>query len=136
MSKGAPRQGEGREPRGSVIIPAYRVTAFIADTLASVFDQTSTGYEVILVNDGCPDTEGPEKAIAPYRDRLRYIVQENGGPAKARNTAIRVSHSALIAQLDGDDRWFPASSRRRYGFSTSTGRGHRIFRFRLRRRSQ
>ena len=107
MSEGPRRQGERREPRVSVIIPAYRVTEFIADTLASVFDQTFTDYEVILVNDGCPDTEGLEAAIAPYRDRIRYIVQENGGPSKARNTAIRASHGALIAQLDGDDQWYP-----------------------------
>lgn len=107
MSDLASRQVQGRAPRVSVIIPAYRVTEFIGDTLASVFSQTFTDYEVILVNDGCPDTAGLETAIAPYRDRIRYIVQENGGPSRARNSAIRASHGALIAQLDADDHWFP-----------------------------
>jgi glycosyltransferase involved in cell wall biosynthesis len=94
-------------PRVSVIIPAYRVTAFIDDTLGSVFSQTYSDYEVILVNDGCPDTAGLEAAIAPYRDRIRYIVQDNGGPSAARNTGIRAAQGGLIAQLDGDDQWFP-----------------------------
>src|SRR5687767_11595201 len=107
MSEVAPRQVQGREPRVSVVIPAYRVTEYISEALASVFTQTYTDYEIILVNDGCPDTEGLERAIAPYRDRIRYIVQENGGPSKARNTAIQASRGALIAQLDGDDQWFP-----------------------------
>ena len=98
---------EGRAPRVSVIIPAYRVTDFIVDTLQSVFDQTFTDYEVILVNDGSPDTPRLERALEPYRDRIRYIVQENGGPARARNTAIRAARAPLIAQLDGDDQWFP-----------------------------
>jgi glycosyltransferase involved in cell wall biosynthesis len=107
MSKGVPSKAEGNPPRVSVVIPAYRVTEFIGDTLSSVFNQTYTDYEVIVVNDGCPDTPGLERAIAPYRDRIRYIVQANGGPSKARNTAIRAARGSLIAQLDGDDQWFP-----------------------------
>ena len=107
MSESPPPALEGRQPRVSVIIPAYRVTDFIAETLKSVFNQTYTDYEVIVVNDGCPDTAGLETAIAPYRDRIRYIVQANGGPSRARNTAIRASRGSLIAQLDGDDQWYP-----------------------------
>ena len=99
--------GMGEAPRVSVIIPAYRVTAFIRDTLESVFSQTYTDFEVILVNDGCPDTPGLEAAIEPYRDRLRYIVRENGGPAAARNTGILAARGSLIGQLDGDDQWLP-----------------------------
>jgi glycosyltransferase involved in cell wall biosynthesis len=100
----------------SVIIPAYQVTAFIGDTLASVFNQTYTDYEVILVNDGCPDTAGLEAAIAPYRERIRYIVQENGGPSAARNTGIRAARGELVAQLDGDDQWLPEFLQYQVGF--------------------
>jgi glycosyltransferase involved in cell wall biosynthesis len=103
-------------PRVTVIIPAYRVTDFIGDTLASVFSQTYSDYEVILVNDGCPDTLELELAIAPYRNRIRYIVQENGGPSSARNTGIRAARGALIAQLDGDDQWFPGFLEYQVGF--------------------
>lgn len=100
----------------SVIIPAYQVTEFIGDTLASVFNQTYTDYEVILVNDGCPDTAGLEAAIAPYRERIRYIVQENGGPSAARNTGIRAARGELVAQLDGDDEWLPEFLQYQVGF--------------------
>ena len=103
-------------PRVSVIIPAYRVTEFIGDTLASVFSQTYTDYEVILVNDGCPDTAGLETAIAPYQDRIRYIVQEHGGPSAARNTGIRAARGELLAQLDGDDQWLPGFLAYQVGF--------------------
>ena len=108
--------GGTRTPRVSVIIPAFRVTEFIVDTLQSVFNQTYTDYEVIVVNDGSPDTPRFESTIAPYRDRVRYIVQENGGPARARNTAIRASRSELIAQLDGDDQWLPTFLESQVGF--------------------
>ena len=103
-------------PRVSVIIPAFRVTEFIGDALASVFSQTYSDYEVIVVNDGCPDTAGLEAEIAPYRDRIQYIVQENGGPSAARNTGIRAARGELIAQLDGDDQWFPGFLEYQVGF--------------------
>ena len=43
--------------------------------LKSVFAQTFTDYEVIVVNDGSPDTEEFERAIKPYLDRIRYLKQ-------------------------------------------------------------
>ena len=46
----------GRRPRVSVIIPAFNASEFIAETLESVFGQTFPEYEVIVVNDGSPDT--------------------------------------------------------------------------------
>ena len=90
-------------PAVSVIVPAYRVTKYIADALDSIFRQTFTDYEVIVVDDGCPDTEALKQALAPYRSRIRYIQQENRGLAGARNTGIRNSTAPLIALLDADD---------------------------------
>jgi glycosyltransferase involved in cell wall biosynthesis len=99
---------ESATPLVSILIPAYRVSPYIAEALDSVFSQTFSGpFEVILVNDGSPDTPELEKAIAPFRDRLVYHVQPNGGPAGARNTAFRLSHAPLIALLDGDDAYLP-----------------------------
>jgi len=82
-------------PLVSVIVPAYNTAPFIAETLDSVFAQSMTDYEVIVVNDGSPDTPALEQALLPYRDRIRYIVQPNGGLSAARNTAIRASRSEL-----------------------------------------
>jgi glycosyltransferase involved in cell wall biosynthesis len=91
--------------RVSVVIPAYNSAAFIGETLDSVFAQTFTEYEVILVNDGSPDTADLEKAISPYGEKLTYIRQQNGGAGAARNTAVEASRGELIAFLDADDIW-------------------------------
>jgi len=90
-------------PAVSIIVPAYRVTKYIADALDSIFRQTFTDYEVIVVNDGCPDTAALEQALTPYRVRIRYIQQENRGLACARNTGIRNSAAPLVVLLDADD---------------------------------
>lgn len=95
------------DPEVAVIIPAYRVTQYIAKTLDSVFAQTIGGYEVIVVNDGCPDTAALERILEPYLSRIVYLKQENGGPAAARNRGIHASRSRLLAFLDADDLWEP-----------------------------
>ncbi len=94
-------------PAVSVIIPAYRVTEYIREALDSVFAQTFTDYEVIVVNDGCPDTDALERVLEPYRDRIVYIKQSNKGLSGARNAGIRAARAELIALLDADDLWEP-----------------------------
>src|SRR5215470_9782415 len=76
-------------PAVSVIVPAYNTARFITETLQSVFAQTFRDYEVIVVNDGSPDTEDLKRVIASWCDRITYIEQENRGLAGARNTGIR-----------------------------------------------
>lgn len=98
----------GPVPRVSVVIPAFRVTAYIVAALESVFAQTFTDYEVILINDGCPDTHRLEQELKPFRERLVYIRQENRGAGAARNAGILKARGEFIAFLDGDDQWLPA----------------------------
>lgn len=94
-------------PAVSVIMPAYRAAGYIKDALDSVFAQTFTDFEVIVVNDGSPDSEELERVLEPYLDRIVYIRQENRGVSAARNAALRVSRSPFVAQLDPDDLWEP-----------------------------
>ena len=94
-------------PAVSVIIPAYGVTPYIAEALDSVFAQTFDDFELIVVNDGCPDSDALEAALRPYLDRIVYVKKENGGVSSARNAGIRVARAPLIALLDGDDAWTP-----------------------------
>ncbi|HEX8735396.1 MAG TPA: glycosyltransferase family 2 protein [Pyrinomonadaceae bacterium] len=94
-------------PQISVVIPAYNVAGFIAETLDSVLAQTFTNYEIILVNDGSPDTEKLEKALENYFEKIVYLRQENGGTASARNAGIENARGEFIAFLDGDDIWLP-----------------------------
>ncbi len=91
----------------SIIIPAYNVARYIGETLDSVYAQTFTGFEVIIVNDGSPDTEEFELALAPYIERIHYLKQENRGASAARNTGLRAARGELIAFLDADDLWAP-----------------------------
>lgn len=93
------------EPAVGIIIPAYCVTRYIATALDSVFAQTFRDFEVIVVNDGCPDSVNLERALTPYRSRIRYMRQENAGVGAARKTAVEATSAALIAQLDPDDWW-------------------------------
>ena len=91
----------------SIIMPAYDVTSYIGTAIRSVLAQTFQQYELIVVNDGCPDTVNLEAALAPYRSRIRYIVQDNAGVGAARRTAVQAAQAPLISQLDPDDWWEP-----------------------------
>jgi glycosyltransferase involved in cell wall biosynthesis len=92
-------------PTVSIIIPCYNTAHFVGDTLASVFAQTRTDFEAIVVNDGSSDADALERAVAPYRDRIVYLSQENRGPSAARNTGIRAARGEYVAFLDSDDIW-------------------------------
>jgi glycosyltransferase involved in cell wall biosynthesis len=98
---------KGTPPLVSIVIPAYNVAPLISNALNSAFAQTMTDIEVIVVNDGSPDTAALEAALAPYRDRIRYVVQENAGPSAARNAGIREARGEFVAFLDADDVLLP-----------------------------
>lgn len=94
-------------PKVSVIIPAYNVAPYIGATLDSVFSQTFADYEVIVINDGSPDTEELERELARFSDRVNYLKQENRGASAARNAGLRAACGELVAFLDADDLWLP-----------------------------
>ena len=94
-------------PIVSIVVPAYNAAPYIGETLDSVFRQTFTGYEVIVINDGSPDTVKLEQALEPYLGRIRYLKQENLGAGAARNEGLRASLGEFIAFLDADDLWLP-----------------------------
>jgi glycosyltransferase involved in cell wall biosynthesis len=88
-------------------MPAYNAVPYIGETLDSVFKQTFTDYEVIVINDGSPDTVELEQALKPYTSRIRYIKQKNLGAGAARNEGLRAAQGEFIAFLDADDVWLP-----------------------------
>jgi glycosyltransferase involved in cell wall biosynthesis len=95
-------------PRVTVIIPAYNVAPYIGETLGSVFAQTFADFEVIVINDGSPDTNEFERVLEPFRSRIRYLKQENRGASSARNAGLRASLGEFVAFLDADDLWLPS----------------------------
>jgi glycosyltransferase involved in cell wall biosynthesis len=90
-----------------VVIPAYNAAPFIREALDSVFAQTYPHFQVIVVNDGSPDTSELEQVLLPYIHRVIYLKQENRGLAGARNTGLRATEGSLVALLDADDIWKP-----------------------------
>ena len=92
-------------PLVSIIIPAYNVAPFIGETLDSIFAQTVTDFEIIVVNDG--STDELEHVLKPYRGRIVYLRQENQGQGTARNAGLGAARGKYVALLDGDDMWYP-----------------------------
>ncbi len=95
------------QPRVSVVIPAYNSAETIADAIDSVLAQKLREYEIIVVNDGSPDTDKFERAMGSRVQEVVYIRQHNAGAGIARNVAIEHSRAELIAFLDADDMWLP-----------------------------
>jgi glycosyltransferase involved in cell wall biosynthesis len=94
------------KPFFSVIIPLYNKEREIENTLNSVFQQTFTDYEILVINDG--STDNSEEKIHLFSDkRLRLITTKNRGVSQARNLGIQESKGSIIAFIDGDDYWFP-----------------------------
>lgn len=90
----------------SVVIPLYNKEKQIVKTLQSVFAQTYTDYEIVIVNDGSTDRSADvvESINAP---RIRLIHQHNAGVSAARNLGISEACGDYIAFLDADDEWKP-----------------------------
>ena len=95
-----------RQPRVSVVIPAYNTRQTIAETIDSVLPQTYTDYEVIVVDDGSPDGVG-DFVVKAYGARIKLIRQVNAGLAGARNAGIQTARGDFVAFLDSDDVWLP-----------------------------
>src|SRR5438105_3060242 len=100
----------------SILMPAYKVAPYIGEALASVFAQSFTDYEVIVVNDGSPDTQELEAALERFGTRIVYIKQENRGVSAARNQALRAARGQFVAFLDADDIWLPNFLREQFAF--------------------
>ena len=93
------------DPVVSVVVPSYNRANVIAQSLDSALAQTYPRLEIIVVDDG--STDETEQAVAPYRDRVVFIRQQNQGLAGARNTGLARATGEYVAWLDSDDLWNP-----------------------------
>lgn len=95
----------------SVVIPAFRAKATIAEAVDSVAKQTQLPLEVIVIDDGSKDGTGAfveELALRYDRNWLKVLeLAENQGAASARNAGWSVARAEFVAFLDADDRWHP-----------------------------
>ncbi len=96
------------EKKVSIIVPVYNAEKYILETVACVKAQTYADWELLLVEDGSSDTT--RQALFRMQEespdeRVRVILQENSGAAKARNRGISQALGRYIAFLDADDIW-------------------------------
>ncbi|MCR4652982.1 MAG: glycosyltransferase [Eubacterium sp.] len=99
-SKGIEEQGE----LVSVVIPVYKVEAYLEECLDSVLRQTWENIEVLLVDDGSPDRcPGICDSYARTDPRIRVIHTKNRGLSAARNIALDHASGDCIFCLDSDD---------------------------------
>jgi glycosyltransferase involved in cell wall biosynthesis len=96
-------------PSVSVVMPAYNVERYLAESIDSVLAQTFRDFELVIVDDG--STDGSYAIAERYRtkhpERIVLVSQENRGLAGARNTALRAASGRVFALLDSDDGWHP-----------------------------
>ncbi|WP_338897973.1 bifunctional glycosyltransferase family 2 protein/CDP-glycerol:glycerophosphate glycerophosphotransferase [Streptomyces sp. TG1A-60] len=99
-------------PRFSVIVPAYKVQAYLHECLDSVLSQSFTDLELIVVDDASPDDcEAIADEIAARDPRVRRPVRlrENAGPGAARNKGMEYARGDYLLFLDGDDTFTPGA---------------------------
>ena len=88
----------------SIIVPVYNVEKYLRMCLDSIEHQTYSNIEVLLINDGSPDSSGEICQEYVARDsRFRYFEKENGGLSDARNYGIERSNGMYLTFVDSDD---------------------------------
>ncbi len=88
----------------SVIVPVYKVVKYLDRCVSSIVNQTYKDLEIILVDDGSPDSCGEMcDAWAAKDDRIRVIHKQNGGLSDARNAGLDFASGDYIAFVDSDD---------------------------------
>lgn len=88
----------------SVIVPVYMVEEYLQDCVDSILKQTYQNFELILVDDGTPDSSGRMcDEYAEKDSRVKVIHKDNGGLSDARNAGIEVATGKYITFIDSDD---------------------------------
>lgn len=88
----------------SIIIPVYKVEKFLPRCIDSVLEQTYKDLEIILVDDGSPDTSPKICDEYVQKDqRIKVIHKENGGLSSARNAGLKICSGDYIFFIDSDD---------------------------------
>lgn len=90
----------------SVVIPTYNCSKYVGQALESVFAQSHSQLEIIVVDDG--STDNTCEVVRQFAGAARlYCLDHSGLPAVPRNYGISKSSGEYIAFLDGDDIWAP-----------------------------
>ena len=92
-------------PKISIIVPCYKQSQYLEDSLLSILEQTYINWECIIVNDGSPDDTEKVAQIWVKKDvRFKYLFQQNRGVSNARNNGINLAMGEYILPIDADDK--------------------------------
>lgn len=92
------------KPKVSIIVPIYKAEQYLETCIESLVNQTLENIEIILVNDGSPDSSGD--ICNKYKDmysNIKAIHLKNGGVSRARNYGIVLAEGEYIGFVDSDD---------------------------------
>lgn len=96
------------KPKISIIVPVYKVEPYLRKCLDSIVNQTYHNLEIILIDDGSPDSCGEIcDEYAEQDKRIQVIHKINGGVSSARNAGLTVATGEWIGWVDSDD-WIEA----------------------------
>lgn len=91
-------------PKLSIVVPVYKVEDYLKECVDSILNQSFKDFELILVDDGSPDS--CPKLCDDYSkldSRVKVIHKSNGGLSSARNAGMRVAKGDYISFIDSDD---------------------------------
>lgn len=91
-------------PFFSIIVPIYNVERYLRECIESILSQTFTNFELILVDDGSPDS-CPQicDEYAKKDNRVKVIHKNNGGLVSARKVGAGQAIGDYCICVDGDD---------------------------------
>lgn len=88
----------------SVIVPVYKVEEFLPRCIDSIVNQTYKDLEIILIDDGSPDSCGKIcDSYAQNDKRVKVYHIQNGGVSAARNFGLDKATGEFISFVDSDD---------------------------------
>lgn len=88
----------------SIIIPVYKAEQYIEECVNSIICQIDLDYEIILVDDGSPDSSGAIcDKLAKMHNAIRVVHQKNAGVSAARNKGISIAKGEYLGFVDSDD---------------------------------
>lgn len=117
------KRAKRRRPLVSVIMPAHNSERYIEAAICSVFDQTVTDWELIVIDDASTDaTADIVRRLAGADTRIHLLTnEENLGPARSRNRGLDACQGRFVALLDSDDLWHPEKLERQLALAEKTG---------------
>ena len=102
-------------PLVSAVVAAYNYEGYLAEALDSALaqDYPAGRLEIIVVDDGSTDATPAvaQRYASEHPGRVRYIRQDNAGPAAATSRGVSEARGELIALLDADDVWVRSRTR-------------------------